>query len=223
MHLIVILLVSLVTIPQAFAQGVTDQRIWLGGGVDAGLGPRVRLGARQQLRLGVDAGFDETHTQLEANFRLAAPIRIGVFYRFAVTDVEVRHRLGVDGRLQGHFGDVTASYRLRLQETTRPSKNSDQFLVRNRGTIAVQVGKRVAPFISFELHHQLSPKAEYRELRFELGAAWRISKKIELEGSYIFQTESNVDAPETNHILAASLTYHLGNLRKGDGDPGSHD
>jgi len=223
MHLVVIVLVSLVSIPAAFGQGVTDHRIWLGAGVDAGLGPRVRLGAQQQLRLGADAGFDETHTQLEASFRLADPIRIGVLYRFAVTDVENRHRFGVDGRLQGRFGDVTASYRLRLQETTRPSKNSDQFLVRNRGTIAVQVGHHVEPFISFELHHQLSPKAEYREFRFEIGAAWRMSKQIELEGSYMFQTESNVDVPETNHVLAAGLTYHFGNLRKGDSEPGSHD
>jgi hypothetical protein len=35
----------------------------------------------------------------------------------------------------------------------------------------------------------------------------------------MFQDESNVQMPERNHILGASLTYHLGDLQDVDAGP----
>lgn len=197
-----------------------DEQSWLEGGVDAGLGSRVQLEASQQLRLGVDAGFDETHTQLEINWRVIDQIQIGALYRLIILDNEVRHRIAGQGELRGKAGKLTASYRLRLQETFRT--NDDRLVLRNRGKLAVQVVKRVEPFMAIELHHQLDPQAEFREFRFVAGVDWRLSKQLDLATYYMFQDESNVRMPERNHILGASLTYHLGDLRE-DIDAGPKD
>ncbi|HEY5950507.1 MAG TPA: DUF2490 domain-containing protein [Kofleriaceae bacterium] len=211
----------LVCVPLAArAQRVTDERIWLEGGVDAGVGPRLQLEATQQLRLGIDAGFDETHTQLEANFRVVDFVRIGALYRLIILDNEVRHRIAGQGELRGKVGKLTASYRLRLQETFR--SNDDRLVIRNRGKLAVRVSKRVEPFLAIELHHQLDPQAEFREFRFLVGVDWRLSKQLDLATYYMFQDESNVQMPERNHILGVGLTYHFGDLRE-DRDAGPKD
>jgi len=207
----------------AFAQAVTDERVWLGAGVDAGLGPRLRFSAEQQLRLGAGVGFDETHTELKAQYRILDMLRVGVLYRLAFTDVDTRNRIGAEVKLQGTYKMITGSYRLRLQDTTRPSQNSDQVMLRNRLKVDIEATKRVTPFASIELHHQLSPVAEYRKFRLTLGVAWELTKKIELDGYYLFETESNVNMPQTNHILGLELIYHLGNLRHKEKGTGGDD
>ena len=204
----------------AHAQRVTDERIWLEGGIDAGLGPQLQLEATQQLRLGIDAGFDETHTQLEISWRVVSFVRLGALYRLIILDNEVRHRIAGQGELRGKQGKLTASYRLRLQETFR--SNNDRLVIRNRGKLAVRVAKRTEPFLAIELHHQLDPQAEFREVRLVMGVDWKLTKQLDLATYYMFQDESNVQMPERNHILGAGLTYHLGDL-KDDGDAGPKD
>lgn len=216
MRLLVVCLVMCVPVA-ARAQRVTDERTRLEGGVDAGLAPSVQLEATQQLRLGIDAGFDETHTQLAINWRVIDLVRIGALYRLIILDNEVRHRIAGQGELRGKAGKLTASYRLRLQETFRT--NDDRLVLRNRGKLAVRAVKHVEPFVAIELHHQLDPQAEFREVRLVAGVDWRLSKQLDLATYYMFQDESNVRMPERNHVLGASLTYHLGDLQDGDTGP----
>lgn len=207
--------IGVVCLPSVgLAQSTTDARLWLGAGVGARLGTDVRLEAEQELRLGADAGFDETHTQLAVAWRLSRPVRIGALYRLIVLDGETRHRLGGEVEARAVSGKLAVGGRLRLQDTIRPN-DDDQLLVRTRGKLEYRLSKRVEPFGALELHHQLSPKAEYREVRLYLGVTWQLAKKLDLATFYMFQTESNVGMPETNHVFAVGLTYQLGNLRKG--------
>lgn len=195
----------------AHAQRVSDEQLWVEAGIDAGLGPDVRLEATQELRLGIDAGYDETHTQLEAKWSALEYLRVGALYRVAILDNEVRHRVAGQVELRGTRGSLTATYRLKLQETFRA--DYDQLMVRNRGRLALGVTKHVEPFFALELHHQLDPVGEFRELRLIGGVDWELTKRLDLATYYIFQDEANVRMPERNYILGASLTYHLGDLR----------
>lgn len=213
-----LLVLLVIAIPHlAHAQRATDERLWAEVGVDADLGRRVELGVDQQLRLGAEAGFVETHTQLEVGVRLARFARVGALYRFSVLDGEQRHRLAGRGDLRLERGKVTASYRLTVQETFRPAEQ--QLVIRNRGKLAVDASKRLAPFASVELHHQLAPVSEFRELRLVLGAEYRLTRRWDLAGYYLFQDEANVKVPERNHVLGVGVTFHLGALGGHDAGP----
>ena len=192
-----------------------DTRLWVGGGVDAGLGPRVRLAAEQELRVGADAGFDETHTEVGVRFSPLRWLRLGSFYRLAILDSETRHRLGADGEGLLPLGRARLRYRLRLQATTRPADDT-RVVVRNRVKVEVRATRRVEPFAAVEIHHQASPKAEYRELRLYLGADVRLRATLDLTAFYLYQDEANVAAAETNHVLGVGLVYHFGDLRARD-------
>lgn len=195
---------------EAAAQ-TTDAKLWVSGGADAGVGKRVRLEAEQELRVGADSAFDQTHTQVGLGVRVKKWVRVGALYRFIVMDGEERHRLAGEGEFVSP-GRLQLSARARLQATTRPG-NDTQLLVRVRGKAEYRATKRLQPFASIEVHHQVSPNEELREVRLTAGVEWRLTKDLDLAGFYLYQHESNVGNPERNHVLGLAAVYHFGDVR----------
>ncbi len=194
------------------AAQTTDAKLWISGGADVDVGRRVELRAEQELRVGADSAFDRTHTEVAARLRVKRWLRLGALYRLIIMDSETRHRVTGESELIATPGRFRLALRSRLQVTTRPG-NDTQVLVRNRGKLELRAGKRARPFAAIELHHQLSPTGEFREVRVYLGLEWQLTERLDVEGFYLYQEESNVGNPETNHVVGFGAVYHFEDVR----------
>ena len=197
-----------VTAGRARAQATQDNRLWVSAAAEAELTERLRADLEQELRLGTEAGFVETYTQLGLRVKVLAYLHLGAAYRYIAFDGETRHRGLGDVLVPVDLGKVALQYRVRFQGTTR-EQDDTQYTVRNRLKLEVNAPKKLTPFLGAEIFYQVSPNAEYRERRIFVGVAWQALKKLELAAYYLNQHEANVSMPEANHVLVLEVAYRL--------------
>ena len=192
----------------ARAQTTRDNRLWVSAAAEAELTERLRAVLEQELRLGTEAGFVETYTQLGLRATVLEYLHLGAAYRYIAFDGETRHRGLGDVIVPVDLGKVAIQYRLRFQATTR-EQDDTQYTIRNRLKLEVNAPKKLTPFVGAEIFHQVSPNAEYRERRLFAGVAWQALKKLELAAYYLNQHEANVSMPEDNHVLVLEAAYRF--------------
>lgn len=198
----------------AGAQTREDTQLWVGAGATAALGKTVRLGVEQELRVGSQAGFDETFTDVGLGLRFDRFLRAGAHYRYIVQDGETRHRVAGDVTASFRKKPIELSWRVRLQATTR--ENDDALVpIRNRFGVAVDLPHRLEPYAALEVHYMLSPVNEYRERRLYLGVSWGVTKDIDLRAYYLNLREANVAEPDAFHVLGLSLSVQVFDARDG--------
>lgn len=221
------MLVAVASVP-ASAQEVNDTEVWLDAEGVAELVKRLELSIQQELRLGQEAGFDQTHTDVELHYWFDKHFGAGAHYRYILLDddrldrTETRHRLSGDFDARIRPGLATLSYRARLQATTR--ENDDTLTVlRHRFKAAVEIEKlSLSPFAALELFHSLSPVQEFRERRVYLGLSWKGIDRLQLAAYVLFLDESNVMMPASYTVfgLGASYTFRQVGGRGEDEQPG---
>ncbi len=200
-------LILLLLLPSAArAQTVEDNQVWMTLEGRADLTRSLRLAVQQELRLGTEAGYDETFTDIELMLRMSRALAVAGHYRLILLDGETRHRATGDFVARLRRKPVELTYRLRLQVTSR--ENDDALVpLRNKLKLALTTLGDLEAYVAIELFYQLSPASEYRETRFYVGAQYQLSKKLDVEAFYLEQRETNVAAPENNHVLGLGVVY----------------
>lgn len=209
------------TAANASAQMVQDSQLWVGAQGRVEVNRPLTLEVEQELRVGANAGFDKTYTQVAAKYDVTSYLRAGLGYRFIITEppgamaTESRNRVALDIEPHAHLKRIKLSYRLRLQVKSRPNETDTYW--RNRFKASVEATKQLEPFAAIEFHTILSPKNEYRETRLYLGTNWAVTSRFEVEAFYAYQQETNVAMPEQNHILGIEGTYTFRKAPKAHG------
>jgi len=215
----VALLAVLCSVSQARAQTVDDNQVWMAAEGRADLTERARLSVEQELRLGSNAGYDQTHTDIELGYRISKALAVAGHYRLILLDGETRHRVAGDFSARLRRKPIQLTYRLRLQATSRPN-DSTLVPIRNKVTVAVAAPHDLEPYAGFEIQYMIKPNAEYRERRIYIGVEWHASARIDLAAYFLDLRESNVNMPAAYEVLGVGLTYQFRDVGKGKGDRG---
>ena len=215
--LVLALLVPLLAPSVARAQTQEDTQLWLTAEGRAELTRRLRLAVQEELRVGTEAGYDETFTDIELTYRLSRAIAAAGHYRLILLDGETRHRATGDLVARLRQKPIELTYRLRLQATSR--ENDDALVpIRNKFKLALTTLGDLEPYVAVEFHYQLSPASEYRETRFYLGAQYQVTGALDVEAFYLELRETNVAMPETNHVLGVGVVFSFRQVKgKGKG------
>ena len=212
------------TAAPAAAQAVDDQKSWTSVAAEADLTRLVRVGASEELRVGVDSGFDQARTGVEVGVRPLDYLSFGVLYLLIVSDGdprlgstdETRHRVAGEVTARYGPGRLALSNRARLQFTTH--EGDDRWEVRDKIRAGYEVVDDVMPYLALEVFYLIDPISEYRETRFYVGVDWKATKRIELGAFYLRQQETNVGSPEHNNVLGLEATFRIRRVKNKDKD-----
>jgi uncharacterized protein DUF2490 len=192
----------------ARAQVQEDNQAWLTAEGRADLTRALRLTVQQELRVGTEAGYDETFTDVELGYRINRRFAVGAHYRLILLDGETRHRVAGDAAVRWRKKPVDLRYRLRLQATTREA-DSTLVPMRHKFTLGILAPHHLEPYVAVEFHYLLSPVSEYRERRLYAGVEWAATDRLDLEAYFLDQRESNVQLPEHNQVIGLMASWQF--------------
>lgn len=201
----------------AQAQSNTDSKLWVGAAGRVGLLKSLRLDIDHQQRYSNDIGVEKSLTEFELRLRFAGYFRVGAAYRtIATPDDGFWHRGSLNLGARYDLGRIGLSYRLRLQTTERSNETVNA--IRNKVAADYDLGGGIKPKVAAELHYSTS-KSEFREVRFVAGVEKKLSKRVRIGASYMFQSEFNKRTNENNHVLLVGLTYIVRKVKADKSSP----
>jgi len=187
------------------AAAQTDVQLWTVAGVRYRPSRPVRLDLDLHLRVDDNVSrLGKLMPELGASYDPARWLRLGLGYRFMYArdnngNLEVAHRLHVQGRARGDVGPVELSYRLRFQERI---KNNLRHVIRNRLGLSVDTDTDVTPGMSMELFTRLGDGQAlmFDKWRLTIGATWSANSNV---FDLFYRAEIAIDDPNdpTLHII----------------------
>ena len=190
----------------------SDTKLWAGFTGRVELLEPLRLDINHQQRLSSELGKEKSLTEFELRLRALEILRLSAAYRtIATNDDGFWHRAMLNLGAAYGVGQIGLAYRLRLQSTVR--SNETVSAIRNKISADYDLDGPLTPSAAFELHYQ-STDSEFREVRFQAGVEYKMSKKIRLGAFYMFQSEFNKRVGESNHVLRLGITYVFRRVKK---------
>ena len=165
------------------------------------------------------------YTNLGLEYKVNDNIKAAFIYRFIEkyqddNSFSFRHRLMFDLTLKKKIGNISLSYRHRLQAEERDIYSSKDGYVpewysRNKITLKYDTDKRYTPYFAIELRYQIrdprdweSDKTWHRS-RYCLGLDYKVNKKSTLGLYYLIQQEFNVVTPQDLYIVGLEYSISL--------------
>ncbi len=199
----------------------TDLKLWNAYKLSADISKKWSADLEQQVRFNNNIStFDFALTEftlgykISKHFDVAAGIRYSYWENDPVETIDSydRFRWMTDLKFDTDVvdKDLKLNIRLRYQESREVAgaTTPDRYL-RSRVQFEYNLSKLVDPEISYELYYKFAQPGEFRAHRINVGASWRIIKKLYLDTSYIYQWEINVNSPDMEHIVSLGLKYKL--------------
>ena len=197
---------------------------WISAGVTKDLSKRISLEAEEEVRIFKNFGeIDRFMTSFGGAFSIIKGVKAGTGYTWIYdhdvkdTGWENRHRIFVYLQGKADLGRLTFTLREKFQMTYYDKAQEDfdyspQNYLRSRVQVAYDVKvSKIEPYLSAEMHYQLNnPKGnEIDNMRYTLGIAFPISKKLDLDTFVRLSQELNVKKPENLYLLGLSINFKL--------------
>lgn len=131
-----------------------------------------------------------------------------------------RHRLMLDISVKKKFGNLTASFRERIQAEVRNVYSSEigsvpEWYSRNKFELKYDLDKPVTPYVAVELRYQFNnPRAVesnkiWHRSRYVFGLDYKYNTKNSFGLYYLIQQEYNVSAPQNLYIVGIEYSLSL--------------
>lgn len=196
-----------------YSQKPTDTELWTGGALNLRLSKAFRMEVEEQLR------FKDTVSSLKnALTEIGLRYKLNKYFAFKGNTRWIsrpgkknRYRLSLDAyfRWSKKKFPLSASYRLRFQNTHTFISRKNSTYLRNKISLDYNLSRIVDPFCSYELYYRFNAKNEFRVKRFTFGMDWRLHKRMHLATFYRIQDKINIKVPERQNIFGFMLTYRI--------------
>ncbi len=198
---------------------VTDSKLYTGATLKYNINKKIRIEFEQQIRFNENISkYDFTFSEFGVRYEMLKYLDLKAIYRYSFipeqqTGNEISEYNKSKYTLEASTGTkifntgLKASYRLRYQNSSESSSTETSSYIRNRIELGYNLSKLVDPYASYESYFRLNGKNEFREDRYILGLAWKITNKLDFESQFIYQYEINVRNPETDYIIELGLVY----------------
>ncbi len=190
-----------------------DTELWLGGSLNSKFKGKFSGQVSQVFKFNDTIHhYKSSFTELGLKYDVNKFIDFKINYRFIGNPPD-----GNTHRFSGDFMTIfkkknfplSFGYRLRYQhEILIRNRNTTDF-IRNKFTLKYNLSKIVDPFVSFEMFYRLNGKNEIREIRYLIGAEWKLSDKMGLSTYYFYSDELNMRNTKDVHTICFMLSYGL--------------
>jgi hypothetical protein len=209
-----------------FSQVVNDAGLWTTINVEKKINKRLELFFTEEYRR--KENLTQTnlfYTDFGFSLRPARFLKFSLSYRSIQKYMEdetysFRHRLMLDILLKKKIGNITASFRERVQTEVRNVHTSEngkllEWYFRSKIELKYDLDKPIKPYISTELLYQLNDPRNiesnktWRRVRYAAGLEYKMNDRHSFSGYYIIQRGFNVSAPQNSYILGLAYTLSL--------------
>ena len=204
------------------ASAATDFQLWMEGGLRYRINRKLQLRFDQHVRLDENAShFRRIMPEIGVRYRVKRWFRLTGGFRFIIDPREdargkyanLWYRFYADALFRYSKRPVVLSWRIRFQEQFGWPRNSSDAefrnTIRNRGKIALRLGKGFEPYVSGEFYLRINdPNGVWHKWRATLGLKY--AYKVNEFGIY-WRGEGLLDDPNdpTRNILGLSYHYRF--------------
>ena len=215
----IIILVLALSLWAGVASAATDFQLWMEGGLRYRINRKLQLRFDQYLRLDDNASHvRRVMPQIALRYRVARWFRVTGGFRFIIDPREdsrgkyanLWYRFYADALFRYRKRPVVLSYRIRFQEQFGWERDSSGVTLRNtirqRGKIALRLGKGFEPYISGEFYIRINdPNGVWHKWRATLGLDY--AYKVHDFGIY-WRGEGKLDNTNDPTLNILGLSYH---------------
>lgn len=206
------MVLGLLAIPGGAA---ADTQLWTEAGIEKDLGGGVAVSFDQHLRLDQDLSrLAGVMPELGLDYRVRRWLQLGAGYRLAYErrrrgDMEVRHRLHLQGQVRTDLGAFRLRYRLRFQERIR--SEDLRHVVRNRFRVDYRGARPWTPLAAVELFHRLADEDAASLRKIRLTAALRRALGSSTTAGLFYHAEIPRGEPDdpVAHVVGVEVHYDL--------------
>lgn len=216
------------TFLEASAQS-NDFGIWTSLGAEKKFG-KLELSTEAELRtMNNSSDINRFSLQITPSYKIIKQIKVGAGYQFIYfndvkySDFQPRHRFILFTQGEQKWGRFNFSLRERLQLTTKDEsdrikssgeidtyKTNPEWSWRNRLKVEFDPRhSRISPYFSIETFYQLNnPDGNvFDNLRYTLGAQYKLSKSSKIEVYGLLNNEINVSNPVRGYVVGAGYNF----------------
>ena len=206
------------------AQAVNDAGLWTTINVEKKFKNNVSIFLTEEYRR--KENFTRTnlfYTDLGVEVRPLNFLKVSLAYRMIEkylidNTFSYRHRLMLNITLKDKIGNLSLSYRQRIQAEERnifssPNGSIPEWYSRNKFELKYDLNKPVTPYLAIELRYQINDPRNtesnglWHRRRYVAGIDYKKSDRSTYGLYYLIQNEYNVSAPENLYIIG--LEYSL--------------
>ena len=206
---------------QATPADPTDVQARFGLGLALDLPDRWAAAFRYQYRLVDDlARYQGSYLSAGLERGIGDHFTILANYRLALVDRGTYHRFGLGVEASAKVKKVKFSFRPQVQFQRQHFDNDDEFgsdddvFLRTRAAVKLDLTKRLAVSASVEPYFKFGAKDLVDNWRNTLGLDYRVSKRLKVEGYYIYRPDYGKSYNRTFHIVGAGMELGLKPFRK---------
>ena len=142
---------------------------------------------------------------ITADKRFWKTLRVSLRERYQFTHQDARTIDRTKYRVQALSSD---GYIYSDEPATKDKSAWDRHLLRSRLKFSIdKKGWQCEPFVSAELHHNMSDSWHLDKIRCAAGTEYAISKQHKVSAAYIFTHEKDDDGNESIHAISLSYNY----------------
>lgn len=214
---------------QLTAQIAKDAGMWNTLTIQHAFSKKINVVIDQEFRLRENyQRINLFYTNVGIDYKINKNLKISPTIRFIQKKMlngnySFRNRFMLDVTAKKKFlNKWTISERVRYQievadyNTSEKGKLSEQFL-RLKTDLKYQINKKIEPFYSIEFRYQIrDPKGQgpkynnqFHRVRNVLGAEYKHNDRHSFNVYYLYQTEFNINTPESIYILGVGYTITI--------------
>lgn len=207
-YLFIVFLLFLSHLP-TYSQDI-DIELWLAAEVRKDLGDKFRLYYEQGYRR--DEFLENIKAvNFEAGgfFKPAKFLWLGSYYRFSTNFSHFRKsRISGEIILRGELNRLNIKSRSQYNAEFIKDEKTDHY-AREKISLEYDIRKcKVDPFFASEVIFHLQPtKSENEQVRFDLGAEWKIAKRHTIDFFYRYRIKRNVKNPLRSNIIGIDYVF----------------
>lgn len=227
--IVLCLLVSFVLCNNLFAQIAKDAGMWNTLTIQHAFSKKINVVIDQEFRLRENyQRINLFYTNVGVDYKINKNLKISPTIRFIQKKLlngnySFRNRFMLDVTAKKKmFNKWTISERVRYQievadyNTSEKGKLPEQFL-RFKTDLEYQINKKIEPYYSIEFRYQIrDPKGQgpkydnhFHRMRNVLGAQYKHNNRHSFNLYYLFQTEFNINTPESIYVLGIGYTITI--------------
>ena len=194
-----------------FSYGLDHNQSWTSIGIETKLPYSLKLEFEQELRLKDQlTAFHQSFSEVSLSYKVFDGLNIKIPYRYAFFDKKIKQRLSLGGSYKYSVKTINLKYRTRFQRSFEKDMAPED-LTRNKFTIEYKLGKKIEPYVSWELFHLYNTNNDqYDEYRVSFGFSLDLPGKNSIKFFYIFKKEDIAKSnPDEINVFGMSYRFKL--------------
>lgn len=223
---LLILLITLGLNFSAMAQAISDAGLWNTIKVNKKINKKLSLFLTEEYR--VKENISQTNllfTELGVVIKPLKFLKTSASYRFTEKYMKnktftYRHRFVINLTFKQKFGNVSLSYRQRIQTEyssiyTSETGNIPAWYYRHKVGIKYKLDKPLTPYIAAEIRYQIYDHSAqesnmlFDRNRYVAGVDYKLNKKNSIGLYYLFQNNYNTSTRKKTYIIGIEYTLSL--------------